>query len=256
VGRSSRYILRGYDGGLPPHPRPEVEGVFALNGLRFQLEFRGTRAGVAGSLRSVAIDVTSTGSTSCRVTVKSASDPSVAGTFSLPRTDAETLRADLEARHEEIRRGRALRARVEAGEWWLDPAFFARLGRAGTVSVTGVRYLGGWSGATEPSGPRHSRILDLGPDGVSLRGFRRSFTIPWLSVTGLEVAARPARRGVEADEGVSQLGVELAAPRQGQEPERALFETSELSVDELRQKVASITNRIKSAASPTTTPNG
>ncbi len=247
----TRYRLTGYDGGLPPHPRPEVEGDFEFTGLRCTLSFRGTRAGVSASLRAVSFSAEATGPSSCLVTIQSTADPGASATFQLPNTPARSFRRDLDGRLDELARARARRLEIEAGSWWLDEAWFDRFGRAATASIVGVRYLGGWT-TDEGSGHRCTKVLDLSAAGVTLRGFRRHFTIPWPKVAGLDVAEAqvPGRRtrfalrwaeGVDEQDAVSSRAV---SGRQG----TARFETSELDPEVLRTRLAPLNERISQAA--------
>jgi hypothetical protein len=236
-----RYRLTTYDGRLPAHPRPEVEGDLEFVGHRCTLSFRGTRAGVSASLRSVTFSTEATGPNSCAVEIKSVTDPDVCASFLLPTTSAEVFRRDLQGRLDELAQARARRASVEAGSWWLDDAFFARFGRAATLSVSGVRYLGGW---TVPNrfGSRATKVLDLSSRGIELRRFRHCFTIPWDQVKALDVPA-------EAIPGGGAALVVRWSPGPGtSDVGRAAFETTELAPDELRARLAPVNERISQAS--------
>ena len=57
------------------------------------------------------------------------------------------------------------------------------------MSLTGVRYLGGLARTVKVKSTRIGQVLDLGPPGIALRGWRTHLAIPWERVARLEVRA-------------------------------------------------------------------
>lgn len=118
-------------------------------------------------------------------------------------------------------------------------------------SLTNVAYLGGYSGDPEP---KKGKILVLDKNGISLKTFRRHFTIPWSDVAGIRIDGEHEISGrITATRPVG-LGV-LAAPSQKQKKsqtaflvvttndgDEVTFMTQRLSPTELRGKVTPVAN--------------
>ena len=186
--RPSRYRVEHLAGrGLDRLPeRFERESLLEVSDAGWRLYFRDSRRGLTCGLSACAMDVEELSRHRCRLTI---SDPEV-GRFDLElvlRASANRVRRDLGRRQADVARaGRVVEA-VASGDWWLDAQVFEPLDWAGVRSIAGVRYRHGWwgTGRMEPS--MSAKVLDFGPSGIRLRGWRTRFLIPWDAVGAVGV---------------------------------------------------------------------
>ncbi len=182
----STYRLDSY--GPAGRPEPPRGGIFQLSDASWHLVFEPPRSGVScGLLRSLVEVQTTRRGRRCRVMVAEEGGDGFEATFVL-RARADAVRADLRRRHQSLDQAAEVVAAVEGGEWWRGADAFDGLGWSATRSLAGVRCIGGdWE--SDGLGPtRRAKVLDFGPGGVSLRGWRTRLRFPWDSIAAIEVA--------------------------------------------------------------------
>jgi hypothetical protein len=186
MAKVSTYKLEAYDGGLAPRPTPTREGVFQLSDAEWRLIFRDSHPGVACGLLRSRVDVEKVGRRRCRVTINDDQASAFRSSF-LVRTRADHLRSDLRKRISMLERSGAAVAAVDEGQWWRDVRVFDSLGWSRTISIAGVRNKDGRWGTSRIKRSRLARLMDFGPKGVSLRGWRTRLVFPWDSIAAIDV---------------------------------------------------------------------
>jgi hypothetical protein len=185
VTRVSTYRLDSY--GPPDEIAAPMGGLFQLSDDSWRLVFAVPDAGVSCGLLRSRVEVAETNRRRrCRVTVAEDGANGLHSTF-VVRARARDVRDDLCGRFASLDRAADLVAAVEAGEWWKGSGAFDALGWSGTASIAGVRSVGGSWGASRITRTRRARVLDFGPEGVSLRGWRTRLVFPWVSIATIEV---------------------------------------------------------------------
>lgn len=174
--------------GPPGRPEPPNGGTFRLSDGSWSLVYGPTGGGVTCGLLRSRVEVQATRRRRrCRVTVTEEGESGLTATFVL-RARAADVRVDLEGRLASIDRASEVITAVEGGAWWRGADAFAALGWSRTLSVAGVRRIGGDGEAGRARPMRLARVLDLGPNGVRLRGWRTRWAIPWEDVASIEVS--------------------------------------------------------------------
>jgi hypothetical protein len=184
MAKVSTYRLDNYD--LPPGCINAPGGLFQLSDAEWHLLSRDPDGGVSCGLRRSQVEVEELGRRRCQVTVSDDHDGGFHATFVL-RARAGAVRDDLRHRLSSLDRSDEVLAAVERGQWWRDVRVFDELGWSRTRSIAGVRCNGGRWGAIRAKRTRLARVLDFGPKGVSLRGWRTRLAIPWDGIAAIEV---------------------------------------------------------------------
>lgn len=242
--RHSRYDIRGYDGGFPPRRRPAGRGVLELTEVAWRLIFRGSRAGVSGGLLRSEFDLDAPEGDGAgeagwrRVTIRGRGQLQFRGSFFVAASDADRLRADVERRTAELARTSDAVAAMARGEWWRDPVVFDGWGWARAVSIAGVRVRAGIPGRRR----WWTSVVDFTPEGVSVRGLRSGFTVPWPDVATVAVAGETGRR---------TPGALTVALRSG---ERIELATTLHDGDQLAEALAPVTAQLARAAATAGSP--
>jgi hypothetical protein len=186
VARTVSYALVRFRTSLPAHPAPATGGRLQLTDAEWRVVFHPPRPGIRCGLLRSRIDVEPVTRHRCRVTVHDRDTDEFRGSF-VVRARARRVRADVDRRMAVLDRAGDVIASVEDGQWWRDVRRFDGLGWARTASVAGVRCRGGRWGADTVAPTRWTKVLDVGPDGVTLRGWRTRAELPWETVDGIEV---------------------------------------------------------------------
>lgn len=200
--RDSTYSVARIEGtSAPLHMvASERECVLELTEARWCLAFRDSRRSLTGGLLVSRFAVEGSGGRTCLVSIADVSGDGFNGTV-VVRAPAARVRRDLDRRYATLDRAAVLVAQVTAGAWWLDPRVFEGLDWSGRRSVAGVRYRAGWWGTGRLKSSMLPKILDFGPRGVVLRGWRVHLVIPWDAVESLRVL--DGDRWVPDDSGVT-----------------------------------------------------
>ncbi len=195
MGRTVSYPLVGFRASLPAHPAPATGGRLQFTDTEWRLVFRPPRPGVRCGLLRLRIEVEPEARRRCRVTVHDRDSGDLRGSF-VVRARARRVQADIDRRLAALDRAADTVASVDAGRWWMDGRAFDDLGRSRTASVAGVRCRGGTWGPDAVAPSRWTKVLDVGPRGVTLRGWRTRAVLPWESVDDIEVTVDrdPSRR--------------------------------------------------------------
>jgi hypothetical protein len=157
-----------------------------LTDTEWRVLFRPPQPGVHCGLLRSRIDVDPVARRRCRVTVHDRDTDEFRGSFVI-RARVERVRADVDRRMTALDRAGEVTAAVEDGQWWRDARRFHDLGWARTASVAGIRCPGGAWGTDVVVPTRWTKVLDVGPAGVTLRGWRTRTVLPWETVAGIEV---------------------------------------------------------------------
>jgi hypothetical protein len=188
MAKVSTYALENYVGGHPPGEVHAPEGLFQLSDAEWHVLFRDSRSGLTCGLLRSTVEVEEAGRRHCRVTISDDADGGFSGSFVL-RARADDLRTDLGNRISSLQRSGEVIAAVGEGQWWRDIRVFDTLGWSRTRSIAGVHCRGGEWGKSRIKRSRRARVLDFGPNGVSLRGWRTRVVIPWDSIAAIEVTS-------------------------------------------------------------------
>ena len=186
--KDSIYSVARIDGlGTPlPTVSTERDCAFELTDSRWRLIFRDGRTGLSGGLFHGRLAVEDAAGRACRVTIEDVSGPGFHATV-VVRARAAKVRKDLEARLASLERSGEIVANVEAGSWWLDSRVFDDLDWSQRRSLAGVSYRAGWWGTGRLQPSMLPKVLDFGPRGVVLRGWRVRLAIPWDAIASLHV---------------------------------------------------------------------
>jgi len=185
VTRTSSYPVEHVSGSLPIRVVAAPEAVFQLTDTEWRILFRDALPGTACGLLRSDVAVEPLDRRRCEVTLSGEGPPAFRGRL-VVRAPATTVRGDLETRRAALDRAGTVTEAVERGAWWLDPARFDGYGPLGTTSVVGVRLRDVQPGpSVRPA--RLPLVLDFGPSGVVLRGWRNRMALRWADVTAIEV---------------------------------------------------------------------
>ena len=247
------YRIQLHDGSPAGHVLPPERGLFELCDAEWRLHFRHLEPAIACGLLRSDFEIHALGRRRCLVTISGGDDHDFTVHLAL-RARADRVRADLERRRARLDRSRELLEAVERGEWWRDDRVFERFGSMGTISIVDVRYLGGLSRTTRVKSTRMAQVMDLGPRGISLRGWRRHLTIPWDRVASFEVreteeASESRVDPVSDEQGTTVIDVHL---HDGSE---ARFATRSSTARDLRSRLAPLAERLEAASSEPLTTN-
>lgn len=160
-------------------------GTFRTRAGRWQLRFWSSGAVIGGPVLRAEFDPQPLRFRRSRVRIESYDGRYQASVTLLGRPESVERRIAT-ARSKAIGSNEA-RRRVRDGEWWMDKRVFAELGPAEAVSLVGTQYVGGWDGPVRGDVRRRPGILDLDPEGISLRRVRRQLHIPWSDVRSIDV---------------------------------------------------------------------
>jgi hypothetical protein len=182
------YQLLGYDGGLTLDPNPADSGEFQLTDTHWRLLLTDRRDGLQCGLLQSSISVEGIDRRRSLVRLEVAGSGGSAGIL-LVAGRPEVLKGDLGHHMAALDRAERSLAAAEQGEWWMDSRVFEQLGTTRRVSIAAVRFdERGWH-----EQPRRRRwltsVLDFGPEGIVLRGWRTRLKIPWADVASIEVTA-------------------------------------------------------------------
>jgi hypothetical protein len=182
----------------------------------------------------------------CRITVSESGDAGFQATFVL-RARADDLLADLGRRRSSLDRAAEVIAAVEDGEWWRDPLVFDSLGPSRARSIGGVRCLGGNWGTRRIKPTRRTRVLDFGPGGVSLRGWRTPVVVPWVSIADIEVSdVRPPSGAAHARGLDRSIGAVIVLKCHSEE--KLAFRTTVSTPSEVRAHLSTLTDCLVAAS--------
>jgi hypothetical protein len=184
----STYIVSRLEGlrtALPIAPS-ERACDFQLSNARWRLVFRDGRRGISGGLLNSRLGVEAAGRRRCRVTIEDDTGGGFSGTAVIHARPAK-LRRDLDQRLAALERAGEVVAEVAAGSWWVDDRVFAGLDWSERCSLAGVHYRAGWWGTGRLQPSMLAKVLDFGPGGVVLRGWRTRLVIPWDAIGSIRV---------------------------------------------------------------------
>jgi hypothetical protein len=227
--------LKGMSAPLPM-VSSERECVFQLTDARWLLVFRDSRQGLSRGLLTGRLGVEDAGRRTCRVSLNDPSGNGCDGSVILHASAARVQR-DLDRRLASLERSAALVTQIASGEWWLDRRVFLRLDWSGRSSVAGIRYQAGWWGSGRLKPSMLPKVLDFGPRGVVLRGWRTHVLIPWDAIESLRVVG--GDRWVLTDSGAAPTrskGATLVVRSRGGQD--AVFYTPLVSPDDVVRIVA------------------
>ena len=244
MAKISTYRLDSY--GRPPEAVDASGGIFQLSDAEWRLLFDDSRSGVTCGLLRSQLGVEPVGRWRCRVVVRDDFQGGFRATF-VVRARAARVRSDLRDRLRSLHRSREVMAAVDGGQWWHDVRSFDGAGSSLTRSIAGVRCRGGRWVSGRAKRTRLARILDLGPEGVSLRGWRTRLTIPWDTIAGIEVVdGRPetARQVAPAGQGFRGTAI-VVRSHTGQE---IVFHTMLSTPAEIRARLGPLTDNLARAS--------
>lgn len=214
-------------------------GTFRTRAGRWQLRFWSSGAAIGGPVLQAEFDSQPLRFRRSGVRIESHDGRYQASVTLLGRPDSVERRI-ARARSEAIGSNEA-RRRVREGEWWMDKRVFAELGPAEAVSLVGTQYVDGWDGPVRADARRRTGILDLDPEGISLRRFRRQLHIPWSHVRSIDVED-DGGRGSSAKMTL-HVGVPSGDVR---------FQSQLESAADVRRRLGPLTRRLHHAAAGTT----
>jgi hypothetical protein len=271
MGRDMKFRFADFDPGGFKHPPKakntgELELIAKNGGHRF--DFDGSREKIGGSLAGWVIQsedaVTSDARNGCRVTMTFRAKPEVPPKhFILVGTSKAEFDAALGELDQQIAAGEATQAKIAGGAWWLTGGAFKCLGFTESFSVSETTYHGGWT----PHPQSHKNdILRIDKTGISLRGFKTIFTIPWEQVTDISVdGPENASERVTAGR-VAMMGVfALAAKKKTKSAvilidtlsgDQAVFETAKVLPHEIGPKLTPLANQARRYATSRQAPVG
>ncbi len=188
--RTVSFVVVSFRASLPACPVPASEARLLLTDSEWCVVFRHPQLGVRCGLLRSRIDVVPVTRHRCRVTVHDRGTDEFRGAF-VVRARARRVQAAIDRRMTALDLAAEVTASVGDGQWWRDARRFHDLGWARMASVAGVTCPGGtWGTVTVPR-TRVTKVLDVGPGGVTLRGWRKLAVLPWETVEDMEVAADP-----------------------------------------------------------------
>jgi hypothetical protein len=188
--RPSVYRIHVHDGAPGGIALPPERGLFELRDSEWRLHFRHLESTISCGLRRSGFDVRSIDRRRSLVTLSGRDEP----VFTLQLllwARARSIRTDFERRLARLDETRDALEAVERGEWWRDARVFERFGPLGTMSLTGVRYRGGLPRTSKVKTTRIGQLMDFGPTGITLRGWRTHLSIPWEQVARIEPGSFP-----------------------------------------------------------------
>jgi hypothetical protein len=217
--RKSFHLVRAYQDRVDRHSRARhALGFLVLADARWQLHLIGSGSTLVWGPLGPTVHIRRRRLWSSEVALQSVNGRYRA-VFRLPFTSARRLQRLVARRRAVAEQSLDRRNRIRSGEWWHDHSVFAGTGLARAISIADVVYLGGWSGPVRRYKSARRRVLDLTPDGIVMRGFRRNLHVPWSDVVGLDV--------LPATEGATTIRVRVTSG------EEARFGTAAFSPDEL-----------------------
>jgi hypothetical protein len=231
--RVKRHLATRYWGGGPSQPAFRWFGLVQLHKSRWSVTMLGSGATIGGGLLGVDFDVQRRGPLGCRVTVGE-HEGGYAARWNLPLTSARRFRKQLAAHKERAQAEVDRQTRAQAGDWWLEPEALTDVGPSRTISLIGTSYQGGWTGGVRLYRKPRSKVLDINPSGLSLRGLYRHLLIPWEDVERLAVTG-----------GQRHLSSLLVGLRDGGQ---ARFENGWYSPSELAAAIVPVTRQMRSDA--------
>jgi hypothetical protein len=184
--KPSVYRIQLHDGMPLGRALPPERGLFELRDAEWRLHFPHLESTIACGLLRADVEVRAVDRHRSLITLSGRDEPG----FTLHLVvwaRAHGLRADFEHRRLRLDQSRATLEAVQRGEWWRDDRVFERLGPLKTVSLTGVRYLGGLARTTRVKSTRITQVMDFGQHGIRLRGWRTHLEIPWEQIASIEV---------------------------------------------------------------------
>jgi len=186
--KESTYSVASIDGLRAPLPTVPTERDcdFQLSDARWRLVFRDGRRGVSGGLLNSQLTVERKRGRTCRVSVVDDTKGGFTGTLVLRAREA-TVRRDLDDRLGSLERAGTVVDEVAAGAWWKDARVFEGLGWSQRCSMAGVHYRAGWWGTGRLQPSMLPKVLDFGPRGIVLRGWRTRLVIPWDAVGSMRI---------------------------------------------------------------------
>ncbi len=186
--KASSYEILRIEGSFPPIPilPTERRALFQLTDAHWRLIFGDSKRELSCGLLHSRVSLDPLDRRRCRASIADVSGEGFGGAVVLDAR-AEKVRDDLERRLGALERASAVVAAIGAGEWWWDSRFFGGLDWSQSLSVAGVHYRAGWWGTGRVKPSRLPKVLDFGPTGITLRGWRTCFEIPWDTVASLSL---------------------------------------------------------------------
>ena len=175
--------LEGLSTALPIPPS-ERDCDFQLSDSRWRLVFRDGRVGISGGLLNSRLQVEEAGRRTCRVTIGDDTGGGFHG-VAVIHAGAARVRRDVDRRLASLERAGDVVAEVAAGSWWMDERVFAGIDWSERCSLAGVHYRAGWWGTGRLQPSMLAKVLDFGPRGIVLRGWRTRLVIPWDTVASV-----------------------------------------------------------------------
>jgi len=193
MAKETTYTVDRIEGATIPLPTVPAERDCALrlSDARWQLVFRDGGTALSGGLLGSRLAVEKAAGRTCRVSIEDGSAGGFSGT-AVVRSSAIRVRRDLKGRLASLERSRGVVADVGSGQWWLDTRLFDGLDWSGRRSLAGIHYRAGWWGTGRQGATTLPKVLDFGPRGIVLRGWRTRLVIPWDAVRSLRLLAGDA----------------------------------------------------------------
>jgi hypothetical protein len=259
MAKDQKFRFIDFDPGGFKHPAKakntgEIE-LISKNGWH-RFDFDGTREKVQGPLAGWDLtveDAADDRNPACRVTMTNRANPQAAPKrFVVVGATKGEFDTALAVLAEKITAGDAVREKIAGGAWWLTADAFKCLGFSQSFSVGETTYHGGWS--KHPQSHKND-YLRIEKGGISLRGVKTIFTIPWdqvidISVDGPEAASKRVTAGR-----VAMMGVfALAAKKKTKSTvilidvlggDQAVFETAKALPREIAPKLLPLANQAR-----------
>ena len=193
MAKETTYSVARIEGVSAPLPTTasERDCDFQLSDARWRLVFRDGRRGVSGGLLNSRLTVERTPGRTCRVSIVDDTGGGFTGTLVLHAREAKVGR-DLDNRMASLERAGTVVDEAASGAWWKDVRVFDRLDWSQRCSLAGVHYRAGWWGTGRLPPSMLAKVLDFGPRGIVLRGWRTRLVIPWDAVGSMRVHAGDA----------------------------------------------------------------
>ncbi len=244
MAKVSTYRLENY--GVPAGAVVRPGGLFQLSDAGWHLLFPDPGSGVGCGLLRSQVEVEDFGRRRCQVTVKDDREDGFHATFVL-RAGADNVRTDLGDRLSSLDRSGEVIAAVESGQWWRDVRVFDQLGWSRTRSIAGVRCKAGQWGTIRAKPALLARVLDFGPNGVSLRGWRTRLVVPWEEIAAIRVTdGQPQSAAHVAPDRRRFSGADIVL--RSHRAEELVFHTMLLTRSEIEARLSSLINRLVRAS--------
>jgi hypothetical protein len=132
---------------------------------------------------------------------------------------------------------------VATGSWWLDSRLFEDLDWSRRRSLAGVHYRAGWWGTGRLPPSMLPKVLDFGPRGVVLRGWRTRLVIPWDAIGSVRTLVGDCWVPTEAPTG-HRRGTGTTVVIRSLTDQDAVFYTPLRSVDDVDALLGPMVDRL------------